>query len=87
MAEIWQQLIEAAPAIGQKRGVKRIGSVLHMDPAHKVAVTNEAPNEDALHDHLQETRLGQIQEIEIYRLTPLEDLFKQAAEWGHQPLY
>jgi len=35
----------------------------------------------------RETRLGVIQDIEIYRLTPMENLFKQAAEWGHQSLY
>jgi len=87
MAEIWRELTEAAPTIGQKRDVKRIGPILHMDPAHKVMVTIEAPNQDALVDHLQETRLGMIQDIEIYRLTPMENLFKQAAEWGHQPLY
>jgi hypothetical protein len=57
-----------------------------MDPAHKLVVTIEAPNEDALHDHLLESCLGEIQDVEIYRLTPLDDLFKWAAEWGHEPL-
>lgn len=57
-----------------------------MDPAHKLVVTLEGPNEDAVIETLQENRLGLVQDIEIYRLTPLDDLFKKAAEWGHQPL-
>ena len=86
MSEIWRELIAAAPAIGEKHGVKRIGPIQHMDPAHKIVVTLEGPNEDAVLDTLMENRLAQIQAVQIYRLTPLEDLFKRASEAGHQPL-
>jgi len=86
MSEIYRDLIAAAPAIGEKHGVKRIGPIQHMDPAHKIVVTLEGPNEDAVLDSLMENRLAQVQAVEIYRLTPLEDMFKRAGEAGHQPL-
>lgn len=85
MREVWKKLLDGADGVGQKHGVKRVGSPVHLDPAHKVMVILEAPSQDAVQDALAENRLGQVQDIELYRATDLFELFKMAE--GLPPLY
>ncbi len=82
---IFRKLFAEAPAIAEKRGIKLVIAPMHMDPAHKIMVVLEAPNQDAILDALGENRLGQIQDVEIYRLTPLADLFARGG--NRDPLY
>jgi hypothetical protein len=35
----------------------------------------DAPSQDAIFDSLRENRLGQIQDVEVYRPTPMEEMF------------
>jgi hypothetical protein len=83
MREVFQKLVAEAPTAGEKLGVKLVIGPLHLDPAHKVLVVAEAPSAEAVRDFLQQSRLGQIQAIELYLTTPLNDLFQNAPS----PLY
>ena len=85
MREVWKKLLDGAGPIAEKHGVKRIGQPMHLDPAHKVMVMFEAPSQDAVQDTLAENRLGQVQNVELYRATDLFELFKMAE--GLPPLY
>ena len=80
MREVWKKLLDGAPAIGQKHGVKRIGAPLHLDPSHKILVVFEGPSQDAVQDHIAESRLGQIQSMELYRGSDLLEMFKAAGD-------
>ena len=85
MGQVFQKLLEAAPGIAQQHGVKVVLGPVHLDPAHKIMVLLEAPTQDSVQDLLQANRLGQVQAMELYRATPLADLF--AANAGQEPLY
>jgi len=87
MREIFQKLQPALTDIGAKHGVKRVTPQLHLDPTHQLMVILEAPNADAVLDTLNENRLGQIQNVQVFRATPVEELFKLADTLGQQPLY
>ena len=83
MREIFRQLVEAAPGIAAQHGVTVVTGPVHLDPAHKVLVILEAANQDAVQDTLQANRLAQIQDLEVYRATPLPEMFAHA----QPPLY
>jgi hypothetical protein len=85
MGPVFRKLFQAAPAIAEKHGVKRIMAPMHMDPNHKIMVVLEAPSQDAILDALRDNRLGQIQDVEVYRLTPMEELFNGGG--SREPLY
>ena len=85
MRPVFQKLFQAAPAIAEKRGIKLVMPPMHMDPQHKIMVILEAPNQDVILDALHENRLAQIQDVEIYRLTALADLFARTG--NSDPLY
>ena len=85
MGEVFRRLLEDAPRIAEQHGVRVVMGPVHLDPAHKILVVLEAPTQDAVQDTLLANRLGQIQAVELYRATPLPDLF--AKTQGHEPLY
>jgi hypothetical protein len=85
MGEVFQKLLEAAPNIAARHGVQVVMGPVHLDPAHKVLVVLEAPTQDAVQDALIANRMGQIQAIELYRATPVPELFAKAQ--GQEPLY
>lgn len=85
MREVWKKLLGEAPAVRQKHGIKPVLGPLHLDPAHKLLIVYEAPNAEALLDYAMESHFGQIMDIEFWRTTPLDELFKQAE--GQPPLY
>jgi hypothetical protein len=87
MGEIMQKVTEEAMRIGEKRGVKLLEPPIHLSPSHKIMAILEAPNADALNDHLFESRLMQVQDIEMYWAEPMPELMKKAEALGQKPLY
>jgi hypothetical protein len=85
MGEVFQKLLEAAPRIAEQHGVRVAMGPVHLDPAHKILIVLEAPTQDAVQDALLANRMGQIQAVELYRATPLPELFAKAQ--GQEPLY
>jgi hypothetical protein len=85
MGEVFRKLLEAAPRVAEQHGVKVAMGPVHLDPAHKVLVVLDAPTQDAVLDALQANRMGQVQSVELYRATPLPELF--ARNQGQEPLY
>jgi len=85
MREVWKKVIEGAPAVHAKHGAKLVVGPLHLDPSHTILAVMEAPNQDAVQDFLIESRLGQIQSMELYRGTDLMGLFAQSDSMP--PLY
>lgn len=49
-----------------------------LDPSHQILAVVEGPNQDAVQDYLIESRLGQIQNMRLYRGTDLTALFAQS---------
>ena len=82
-----QKVVSEAPKIGEKRGVKLLEPPIHLSPSHKIMAIVEAPNADALNEHLFESRLMQIQDMELYFAEPLPELIKRGETLGQQPLY
>jgi hypothetical protein len=74
MRDVYQKVVQEAQGLQQKRGVKLALGPVHLDPAHKILVVAEAASQDTLVDHLMESRLAAIQYLEVYRLTPMEQL-------------
>ena len=85
MRSVMKQLLDAAPVIAERHGVKVAMGPVHLDPAHKIMVMLEAPSQDVVNDVLIENRLGQIQSIEIFRAVPLQDLMTRTQ--NQEPLY
>ncbi|GEM_PF-6137155 len=83
LRKAWQQVFAELPARREQHGVKLVVGPLHLDPAHKVLVIAEAPSAEALRDFLMQSRLVELQEVELYLTTPLETLFQNAPA----PLY
>ncbi|HTE84870.1 MAG TPA: hypothetical protein VK821_09055 [Dehalococcoidia bacterium] len=86
MREVWKKVTAGAPAMHEKHGVKLVLGPLHLDPSHSILAVMEAPNQDAVQDFLIESRLGQIQSMELYRGTDLMALFAQG-DASMPPLY
>ena len=87
MGETLKKLLPAMADIGAKHGVKRVTPQLHLDPTHQIMVILEAPNQDAVLDALNENRIAQISNCQVYRATPLEEMMKLGEQLGQQPLY
>jgi hypothetical protein len=85
VGEAFKKLLEAAPGIAEQHGVRVVMGPVHLDPAHKILVVLEAPTQDAVQDALIANRMGQIQAVELYRATPLPELFAKVQ--GQEPLY
>jgi len=87
MRDVLQKLMPQLETIGGKHGIKRVTPMLHLDPSHQLMVLLEGPSLDAVLDSLIENRMGQTQNVQVFRATPVEDLFKMADTLGQQPLY
>ena len=83
--DVWKQLLGATPALREKLGVKLVAGPMHLDPSHQILVLVEAPSQDVVQDFLMESRLGQVQAIQLYRGTDLMQLFATAE--GLPPLF
>lgn len=87
MKDAFLKLLPNLEGIGAKHGVKRISPQMHLDPTHQIMVILEAANTDAVMDALNENRIAQIQNCQVFRATPVEELFKLGDQLGQQPLY
>ena len=85
MKEVFQKLLEAAPGNAAQHGVNFALGPVHLDPGHRILVLLDAPTQDAVLDALQANRMGQIQDVEVYRATPLPELFARNA--GQEALW
>jgi hypothetical protein len=85
MREAWQKIMATAPELRQQHSIQLLAGPLHLDPAHKIAAVIEAPNMEAVLAYFMETRLAQVQAMEVWRTTPLESLFQQAGDL--EPLF
>jgi hypothetical protein len=80
MREAWQKVMGTVEQLQEKHQIRLIAGPLHLDPAHKIAAVLDAPNMEALLDFLVESRLAELQAMEIWRTTPLDTMFQQARE-------
>ena len=81
--QAWQQVFADVPRLREQHGITPVVGPLHLDPAHKVLTVAEAPSAEALRDYLMQSRLAELQELELYPTTPLEALLQNAPA----PLY
>ncbi|MFI5266732.1 MAG: hypothetical protein ACHQ7M_05070 [Chloroflexota bacterium] len=86
MGEVFQKLMADAPAIAAKHQV-RAGEILHLGPSHRLMFTYEAPTADALNEYLIESRLADVQDLELYFGEELHGLIEKTQQLGLQPLY
>ena len=84
--DAWKKVVADAPSFHNKHQVKLVLGPVHLDPSHQVLAVVEAANQDAVQDFLIASRLGQIQDMSLYRGTDLGALFAQA-EGSMPPLY
>jgi hypothetical protein len=84
--EVWKKVLSEAPAIRDRRGIKLIAGPMHLDPGHQIMALLEASSQDEVQDYLIESRLGQIQDMVLYRASDLMQLFARA-EATLPPLY
>ncbi len=61
----------------KKHGVKVV-SYDHLDPAHRAFMILEAPSAEAARDFLFEAGFVDFLELELYLLTPVSDVLKNA---------
>jgi hypothetical protein len=87
MGEVLQQIVPTLESIGQKHGIKRVAGPLHLDPTHQLLTLLEAPSADAVMDALNENRMMHVQNCQVFRATPLDELMKKSETLGQQPLY
>ncbi len=83
--EAWQKVIGTTQELRQKHNIRLVVGPLHLDPAHKIAAVMDAPNMEAVVAYLTETRLAEVQAMEVWSTTPLETLFQQAGNL--EPLF
>jgi hypothetical protein len=86
MSEIFQKLMAEAPALATKHQV-RAGEILHLGPSHRLMFMFEAPSADALNEYLIESRLEDVQDVELYFGEDLPGLIEKTERLGLQPLY
>ena len=86
MGEVFQKLMADAPAIAAKHKVRPV-EVLHLGPTHRLMFTFEAPTADAVNEYLLESRLEDVQDVELYFGEDLHALIEKAERLGQQPLY
>jgi hypothetical protein len=86
MGDIFQKLMAGAPAIAEKHQV-RAGEVLHLGPSHRLMFAFEAPSADALNEYLIESRLADVQDVELYFGEELHGLIEKTQRLGLEPLY
>lgn len=68
------------PEIAEKLGVKILLNV-HLDPAHKALMLCEGPSAEAVRDMLFTGGWITFTNMELYLVTPLEELLKRANEF------
>jgi hypothetical protein len=80
--EAWQKIQGQLESTMNKHGVKVVAGPYHADPAHMTVAIVEAASQDAVTDFLMDSRLAEVQNIELYRATELMEMFKAGAERG-----
>ena len=65
-------------SIAKKHGVKFVVPYLHLDPSHKGFMLLEAGTAEAVRDFLVQAGLFHFLNNELYLVTPVADLLKQA---------
>ena len=84
--EVFQKVMSGAPAIAAKHNVE-VGEVLHLGPSHRLMFTFQAPTADALNEYLTESRLADVQDLEMCFGEDLHALIEKTERLGLQPLY
>jgi len=86
MSDIFMKIMSNAPAIAAKHQVKP-GEILHLGPTHRLMFQFEAPSADALNEYLIESRLADVQDLELYFGEDLHALIEKTQQLGLEPLY
>lgn len=86
MGGVFQSLMTRAPEIAAKHQVRQ-GDVVHLGPAHRLMFSYEAPSADALNEFLIESRLADVQDLELYFGEDLHALIQKTEQLGLEPLY
>jgi len=86
MGDIFMKIMSNAPAIATKHQV-RAGEVLHLGPSHRLLFAFEAPSADALNEYLIESRLADVQDLELYFGEEIHALIEKTQQLGLEPLY
>ena len=76
----------SGPAIAAKYQVQA-GEILHLGPSHRLMFTFEAPSADALNEYLTESRLADVQDVQLFFGEELHGLIEKTERLGLQPLY
>ena len=86
MGEVFGKLMANAPAIAAKYQVQA-GEILHLGPSHRLMFMFEAPSADALNEYLTESRLADVQDVQLFFGEELHGLIEKTERLGLQPLY
>ncbi len=86
MSDVFMKIMANAPAIAAKYEVTA-GEVLHLGPSHRLMFAFEAPSADALNEYLTESRLADVQDVELYFGEEIHALIEKTQQLGLTPLY
>ncbi|MBV9325888.1 MAG: hypothetical protein JO352_19130 [Chloroflexi bacterium] len=86
MGELFGKLMANGPKIAAKYQVQA-GEILHLGPSHRLMFMFEAPSADALNEYLIESRLADVQDVQLYFGEELHGLIEKTERLGLQPLY
>lgn len=86
MGEVFVKLMTNGPAIAAKYQVQA-GEILHLGPSHRLMFMFEAPSADALNEYLTESRLADVQDVQLFFGEELHGLIEKTHRLGLQPLY
>jgi hypothetical protein len=77
--EFAEAILVRMDEISKKHGVE-MGELLHLDPSHMTFGTATAPSIEAVRDFVLEACLDQWNNVQVYPVTPVQELMQVMAE-------